>query len=115
MLNIADNKLSYRRNFDEFYRVDVDGFLVNASDWDENFSQQEAAILKIELDQRHWKLIECIRDKYIRLSSIPPMRRICRAADIHPVELKQQFGSHLNFWKLSGLPNPGEEARSYMN
>jgi tRNA 2-thiouridine synthesizing protein E len=67
------------------------------------------------LDDKHWLLIEIIRDKYLRLGALPSMHLVCKAAGLDKRVLKQQFGGCLNLWKIAGLPNPGEEARAYMN
>jgi tRNA 2-thiouridine synthesizing protein E len=95
--------------------ADVDGYLIDPFEWSRDYAQKRAAEQQLELDGRHWNLIEIIRDKYLRLGALPPMRIVCKAAGFDRNELKRQFGSCLNLWKLAGLPNPGEEARAYMN
>ena len=95
--------------------LDEEGFLIDAADWDRGFSQDKAKEKGVILSDKHWQLIELIRDKYLRLGSLPPMRTVCRSVGLNKIELKQQFGSCLNLWKIAGLPNPGEEAKTYMN
>jgi len=94
---------------------DEEGYLIDPSDWNRSFTERRAREASIELTRKHWHLIEIIRDKYLRLGALPPMRSICKAVGFDKQELKQQFGSCLNLWKIAGLPNPGEEARAYMN
>jgi dissimilatory sulfite reductase related protein len=103
------------RFFADQIDLDEDGFLIDWKNWNRNFSQRRAEDLQLNLDNRHWKLIDFIRDRYTRLGAIPPLRRICRSSQINRQELKQQLGGSLNLWKLAGLPNPGEEAKTYMN
>jgi len=95
--------------------LDNEGYLIDPSDWSRSFSERRASEASIELNHKHWQLIEIIRDKYLRLGALPPMRSVCKAAGFDKHELKQQFGSCLNLWKIAGLPNPGEEAIAYMN
>jgi hypothetical protein len=42
------------------------------------------------------------------------MRLICRAAGLDRHKAHKLFGSCRNLWRVAGLPNPGEEAKSYM-
>ena len=95
--------------------LDEEGYLIDPSDWTPSFTERRAREASIELNSKHWHLIEIIRDKYLRLGALPPMRSVCKAAGFDKHELKQQFGSCLNLWRIAGLPNPGEEARAYMN
>ena len=94
--------------------VDDEGFFLDPYDWRRSFSIAMAAERNIVLTDKHWALIELIRSKYLILGAIPPMRSVCRAIGFEKHELKEQFGSCLFVWKLAGLPNPGEEAISYM-
>lgn len=95
--------------------LDEQGYLMDPADWTPSFTERKAREANVELNNKHWQLIEMIRDKYLRLGALPPMRTICKAAGFDKHELKQQFGSCLRLWKIAGLPNPGEEARAYMN
>lgn len=95
--------------------LDEEGYLMDTYAWSREFTEQKASEANIELNDRHWALIELIRDKYLRLGSLPPMRSVCKSVGLDRKDVKQQFGSCLNFWKMAGLPNPGEEARAYMN
>lgn len=102
-------------DYQRFELLDEEGYLLDASDWSREFTLSKAAEAKVELNDRHWALIELIRDKYLRLGALPPMRTVCKAVGLDKTLLKQQFGSCLNLWKMAGLPNPGEEAKAYMN
>lgn len=95
--------------------LDEEGFLIDPSDWTRAFTEQKAREANIQLNSKHWHLIEIIRDKYLRLGALPPMRTVCKAAGFGKHELKQHFGSCIKLWKIAGLPNPGEEAIAYMN
>ncbi len=95
--------------------LDEEGFLIDPSAWDRSFTEHRAMQSGITLSDKHWLLIDLIRDKYLRLGALPPMRSVCKKIGLHRQALKEQFGSCLNLWKMAGLPNPGEEAKTYMN
>ncbi len=59
-------------------------------------------------------MIEIIRYKNLEIGALPSMRSVCRKVGFEKRELKEQFGSCLIIWKLAGLPDPGEEVKTYM-
>ncbi|MCP3871264.1 MAG: TusE/DsrC/DsvC family sulfur relay protein [Gammaproteobacteria bacterium] len=95
---------------------DEDGFMVDPSVWTE-----EAALFIAKVDgigtlhEEHWQVIRFLRDRYLRLGAIPPMRHICRSSMMTRKDINRLFGSCAQIWRIAGLPNPGEEAKSYMN
>ena len=109
-------QIATETTFDDQYQIiDEAGYLIDPYEWSRDYTRQRAAEQRIDHDERHWMLIDIIRDKYLRLGSLPPMRSVCKAAGFNKFELKMQFGNCLNLWKMAGLPNPGDEARAYMN
>lgn len=98
-----------------YERVDEEGYIIDTNEWLPAFSERRALQSGVKLTEKHWKLIDLIRDKYIRLGSLPPMRTVCKAVGVDKITIKAEFGSCLNLWKIAGLPNPGEEAKAYMN
>lgn len=107
--------IEYVDTIGRYVILDEEGFLIDPLDWGRSFTEQRALKANIALDEKHWLLIEIIRDKYLRLGVLPSMHIVCKAAGLDKRDLKQQFGSCLNLWKIAGLPDPGEEARAYMN
>jgi TusE/DsrC/DsvC family sulfur relay protein len=103
------------QEYQQFHLLDEDGFLVDAHEWTRAFSEQRAEEKGLALNSKHWQLIELLRSKYLKLGALPPMRTVCKSVGLNRDELKSHFGSCLNLWKLAGLPNPGEEAITYMN
>ena len=101
--------------FQAYEILDEEGFLIDPSDWDRSFTERRADEQGVFLTDQHWKLIDLIRDKYLRFGSLPPMRTVCKSVGLNKYSLKRQFGSCLNLWKMAGLPNPGEEAKAYMD
>ena len=113
MLNLEQGNTALDQKKHEI--LDEEGYLIDAYSWDRSFTVRRAEEAGLTLTAQHWQLIELIRDKYLRLGALPPMRTVCKAVGIDKQTLKQQFGSCLALWKMAGLPNPGEEAKAYMN
>ena len=113
MLNLEQAIAALDQN--ERQILDEEGYLIDPYSWDRSFTERHAKTARLKLTAQHWQLIELIRDKYLRLGALPPMRTVCKAVGIDKQFLKQQFGSCLALWKIAGLPNPGEEAKAYMN
>lgn len=113
MLNLEQGHASLDQNNSQ--TLDEDGYLIDPYSWDRSFTERRAEEARLTLRAQHWQLIELIRDKYLRLGALPPMRTVCKAVGIDKQVLKQEFGSCLALWKMAGLPNPGEEAKAYMN
>lgn len=95
---------------------DERGYLVESSRWDRALAESLALEADIEqLSPEHWRVIEHVRSKYYALGSLPVMRLVCRAAGIEPGSAHRLFSGCESLWRIAGLPNPGEEALSYMH
>jgi len=96
-------------------QFDSDGYLTNKDDWSEAVASQLASNEGIsQLTAEHWQVIHYIRDYFERLNFMPSPRRVCRQLGIEGHDIKARFGSCLAVWRISGLPNPGDEARAYL-
>lgn len=94
---------------------DEDGFLIDPLLWSEQMGHNIAEIRGVgPLQTSHWAVLYFLRDRYLRLGAIPPVRRICRSSALSRKDMKALFGSCLELWRIAGLPNPGEEAKAYM-
>jgi len=99
-----------------FFGFDEDGFLINPDLWTHELASQVAEQADLgPLEQAHWNIIRFVRDKYLRLGAIPPVRRICREFGYERDAVRGLFGGCTQLWKIAGLPNPGEEAKAYMD
>jgi tRNA 2-thiouridine synthesizing protein E len=95
---------------------DERGYLVESIRWDRAMAEALALEAGIEqLGTEHWRVIEHVRNKYYALGSLPVMRLVCRAAGIEPGSAHRLFSGCESLWRIAGLPNPGEEALSYMH
>ena len=83
--------------------------------WSEQLALQIAREEGVdELTAAHWTVIEHIREKFFRLGAPPNMRRVCKATSLSQAQVHHLFGGCRAIWRISGLPNPGEEAKTYL-
>jgi len=96
--------------------LDDQGFLLDRKLWNRALAQQLADHEGLgHLGETQWLIIDFVRDKYFRLGAMSPMRHMCRKLGVNREAVHKCFGTCRNLWKVAGLPNPGEEALSYMN
>ncbi len=95
---------------------DEDGFLLDGERWDQDLAIALAAAEGLDaLGEQHWRILDFIRDYHARFGAVPMLRRVCRREGIDRQRMKRLFGSCRSAWRIAGLPNPGEEAKAYMN
>ena len=95
--------------------LDEDGLLRDFNAWNEALAEALAADSGLEgLTEMHWKVIRAMRDNFAKLGTAPAMHRVCRDAGVPRREVNDLFGYCLVAWRVAGLPNPGEEAKSYL-
>jgi tRNA 2-thiouridine synthesizing protein E len=96
--------------------LDEDGFLAESDNWTPRLAEQMARQAGIsELSAKQWEIIHFVRERYFSIGALPVMRLVCRAAGLDPRMGHRLFSSCKTLWLIAGLPNPGEEAKSYMN
>jgi dissimilatory sulfite reductase related protein len=95
---------------------DEDGFLADAGNWTPSLAERMARQADIsDLSAKHWEVIHLVRERYFSIGALPVMRLVCRAVGLDPKQAHELFSSCKSLWRIAGLPNPGEEAKSYMN
>jgi tRNA 2-thiouridine synthesizing protein E len=95
---------------------DEDGFLIDPSHWTEELARELAEAAGIpQLNGAHWQVIHFIRERHLRCGAMPPMRIICRQLGTERDAVRGLFGGCRQLWRIAGLPNPGEEAKTYMD
>ena len=95
---------------------DEDGLIRDFTSWSDSLGEMLAQDAGIgQLTEAHWKIIRAMREYYAKFGSAPAMFRICRDAGIERKQLNELFGYCLVAWRVAGLPNPGEEAKSYLS
>jgi tRNA 2-thiouridine synthesizing protein E len=94
---------------------DEEGFLIDTASWSRETACHIAERAGIaSLTPEHWAAISCVRGRYLRYGSLPPIRLICRACGCDGDAIERLFGGYKNLWCVAGLPDPGEEAKAYM-
>lgn len=95
---------------------DPDGFFADPEHWTPAMATLIARLDGIaELSAKHWEVINHVRKQFYSHGSLPVMRLVCRAAGLDRHKAHKLFSSCKGLWRVAGLPNPGEEAKSYMD
>jgi len=97
-------------------QIDESGLLKNPQDWNREIALVIAHDLGINLlTADHWKVIDAMRLHFDRFGVAPAMHNICHANHKKEEWVHELFGSCFNAWRAAGLPDPGEEAKAYLN
>ncbi len=96
--------------------LDEDGLVRDFSLWSEDLARRLAREEGIaQLDDGHWRLIRALRSEFQRRHGTPTIHGVCHQAGIDRRAVNDLFGYCLVAWRVAGLPNPGEEAKSYLS
>lgn len=96
--------------------LDENGLLFYPDDWNESVAEELARLVGIKkLSEDHWLVIYALRDYYAKFGVAPSMHNVCHSNDKNELWVHNLFATCLNAWCVSGLPNPGEEAKSYLS
>ncbi|HEY6960949.1 MAG TPA: TusE/DsrC/DsvC family sulfur relay protein [Gaiellaceae bacterium] len=93
----------------EQVRTDPEGFLLDPSDWTRDLGEQIAAENGIsELTDRHWQVIEFMRERYLATGNAPSIRSLGKESGVPVKELYQLFpkGPAKLAAKIGGIPKP---------
>jgi TusE/DsrC/DsvC family sulfur relay protein len=94
---------------------DADGFIMDMHQWNPAVAIVLAKKDGLnELSQAHWSVIYFLREHYLEKQSLPPMRHVCHVMGMSAHCVDDLFLGSREAWRISGLPNPGEEAKAYM-
>lgn len=88
------------------YGINVRGFLVNPTDWDERFAIHRAWEMKMpKLTDRHWQIIRYLRARFDEKNLVPTVYETCEANGLDIEELEKLFpdGYHRGAVKIAGL------------
>lgn len=95
--------------------LDKEGFLKNLEDWDEKVARKLAEHEKITLTEKHWEIINSVRDFYAKYQISPSMRALVKHIQqtLGPekgqsIYLLQLFPTSPAKYisKIAGLPKP---------
>lgn len=96
--------------------IDEDGLLVDPNQWNEELANIMAQQIEVApLTDEHWLVIYALRDYYKKFGVAPSMNNVCHRQGKDKHWVHNLFATCLNAWRVAGLPNPGEEAKSYLS
>lgn len=88
--------------------VDNEGFLQQPDQWDREVAEALAAELDVTLTDRHWLVIDYMRNTYLETGQAPTIRSLGKRSGVPIKELYQLFpkGPAKLAAKLAGIPKP---------
>ena len=96
--------------------LDENGYLLEPHTWTPRIAVLLAARNGIgPLSEPHWDVIRFLRRCYLRLGALPAMRSVCKNTGATRSGIHALFGDCCTLLKVAGLPDPGEEAKAYLN
>ena len=89
-------------------KLDADGYLADPNDWTPEVAELFAQELGIELTDRHWQVINYVRQEWEKTGEMPTLRRITKQSGVPTKELYKLFpkGPAGKIAKISGLGKP---------
>jgi dissimilatory sulfite reductase related protein len=87
--------------------IDQEGYLVKAENWTEDDANRLAKEEVPEgLTEDHWKVIEAMRQYYLEMGTVPPVRMLSRRTGLSLREMQRLFPSGLSkgACKIAGIP-----------
>ena len=95
---------------------DADGFLREPGAWSEDLARHIAVLDGLgDLDERQMKVLRQLRASFQRQGAVPAMAHICHLDALDADCMSRMFNAPREAWRIAGLPNPGEEAKAYMD
>jgi len=89
--------------------VDGEGFMLDATRWNEQIAAEIAAANGIsELTDRHWQVVNFMRKSYLESGSAPSIRSLGKTSGVPIRELYELFpkGPAKLAAKIGGIPKP---------
>jgi TusE/DsrC/DsvC family sulfur relay protein len=89
--------------------LDEDGFIQEPDKWDQKVAAALAETEGVkELGDNHWKLVNYLRDYYLKFGVAPMIRKLCKDTGFKLNEIYEMFpsGPAKGACKVAGLPKP---------
>ncbi|HEY7536660.1 MAG TPA: TusE/DsrC/DsvC family sulfur relay protein [Gaiellaceae bacterium] len=89
--------------------VDAEGFLTDATQWNTQIARAIAAENGVpELTERHWLVVNFMRERYLTTGSAPSIRALGKESGVPVKELYELFpkGPAKLAAKIGGIPKP---------
>ena len=89
--------------------IDEDGFIQEPDKWNQDVAEDLAKTENASpMGEDHWKLVNYLRDYYIKFEIAPPIRMLCKKTGFDLKYIYQLFpsGPAKGACKVAGLPKP---------
>jgi TusE/DsrC/DsvC family sulfur relay protein len=89
--------------------VDEDGFIQEPQKWNKEVAEDLAKTENAyPMSEEHWKLVNYLRDYYLKFEIAPPIRMVVKQTGIDLKRIYQLFpgGPAKGACKVAGLPKP---------
>ncbi|MBI5527446.1 MAG: TusE/DsrC/DsvC family sulfur relay protein [Deltaproteobacteria bacterium] len=89
--------------------VDEDGFIQEPDKWNEKVAAALASGEGVDsLTENHWKVVNYLRDYYLKFGVAPMIRKLCKDTGFKLNEIYELFpsGPAKGACKVAGLPKP---------
>jgi tRNA 2-thiouridine synthesizing protein E len=89
--------------------VDEDGFMDDPSEWNEEIGKALATTEAVsEMTDEHWKLVNYLRDYYLKFGIAPMIRKLCKETGFPLKKVYELFpsGPAKGACKVAGLAKP---------
>lgn len=94
---------------------DQDGFLMDPAMWSESLADRIAQDDGFgKLNELQLNLLRALRHEFAKHGSVPSLHHVCHLIGQAPDCMQHLFPGPREAWRLAGLPNPGEEAKTYL-
>jgi len=93
----------------QVFEVDGDGFLTDPEIWNEEVARLIAKYDGIgEMGEKHWAIVNIIRNNYVEKGMAPMIRTICKETGVRLREIYELFpmGPARGACRVAGLPKP---------
>ena len=96
---------------------DEDGFLMDPKSWSEDIALKMAHNNRFDdLTLEQWSIVRALRDFYKWHGNFPTFHQFNHQYHWSIEEVAINFNDHpLIAWQIAGMPNPGEELKTYVN
>jgi tRNA 2-thiouridine synthesizing protein E len=96
--------------------LNSEGFFSDPQAWSETIATTLAQHDGLPgLTRDHWLIIRALREHYHRFGTAPPaFSHLCNRYHLGRHCVERLFRSEREAWRIAGLPDPGEEAKTYM-
>ena len=89
--------------------IDEDGFIQDPDTWDKAVAEALAKTEGVaDMTDQHWKVVNYLRDYYLKFKIAPMVRKLCNETDFKLKEIYELFPSRpaKGACKVAGLPKP---------